>query len=205
VEVIDLGLIDYKKAYDYQIELVEKRRNNLIKDTLVILEHYPVITMGRSAKKENLLSQIEGVPVFSVDRGGDITAHFPGQVVVYPIIDLKTRGRDVHKYLRDLEQVVINFLGIYGIKGARKNGFTGVYVNDEKICSIGIGVKNWITFHGFALNVGSDLSIFDAMVPCGIKGIRMTSMEKLLGINMDRSEVHNKMSHLLESSFLIES
>ncbi|OGF50189.1 MAG: lipoyl(octanoyl) transferase [Candidatus Firestonebacteria bacterium RIFOXYA2_FULL_40_8] len=202
MEVKNLGLVEYKKAHAYQLELVEKRKKNEIPDTLILLEHPAVITLGRSTHKENLLNRPADVPVIEIERGGDITAHFPGQLTGYLIFDLRNRGKDVHRFMRDIEQSILDFLSSYGIKGERKPGFTGVYVNGEKICSIGIGVKGWITFHGFGLNIGTDLSVFDAMVPCGIKNMKMTSLEKLLNKETNKAEVEKRITEAIQKTFV---
>lgn len=195
---MNLGLIDYVKAYKIQKDLVEKRKKNLISDTLVILEHLSVITVGRTGKKKNIIDfarrgGFAHPEIVETDRGGDVTCHYPGQVVVYPIIDLKKRNKDVHKHLRDLEEVIIRFLRLYDIYAARRSGYTGVWVDNKKIASIGIGVKQWITYHGFAMNISSDLSCFDWIVPCGIPGVEMTSLEKLLGKKVDRIKVREEV------------
>ena len=201
MDVLKPGQVEYQKAYAYQLELVAKRKKNEIPDTLILLEHPPVITLGRSARKENLVKTASGIPVIDIDRGGDITAHFPGQITGYLILDLKERGRDVHKFMSDIEGAVIEFLELYGIKGERRKGFTGVYVKGDKICSIGIGVKSWITFHGFGLNIGTDLSVFDSMIPCGIKGIKMTSVEKLLGKKVSMKEAEDQIALTITNIF----
>ncbi|MEI6846052.1 MAG: lipoyl(octanoyl) transferase LipB [Candidatus Firestonebacteria bacterium] len=201
MELLSLGLVEYKKARAYQLELVEKRKKSEISDTLILLEHPAVITLGRSAHKENLLKAPAGIPVLEIERGGDITAHFPGQLTGYLIVDLKNRGRDVHKFMRDIEQVIIDFLAGFDLKGERLPGFTGVYVDGDKICSIGIGVKNWITFHGFGLNIGRDLSVFDAMVPCGIKNMKMTSLEKLLNKTTNKKDIERRITTAVNSIF----
>ncbi|OGF45445.1 MAG: lipoyl(octanoyl) transferase [Candidatus Firestonebacteria bacterium RIFOXYC2_FULL_39_67] len=201
MEVKRLGLVEYRKAHVYQLELIEKRKKNEISDTLILLEHPSVITLGRSARKENLLNMPSDVPVIEIERGGDITAHFPGQITGYLIFDLKSRGRDVHKFMRDIEQSVIDFLSFYGIKGERRQGFTGVYVKGDKICSIGLGVKSWITFHGFGLNIGTDLSVFDLMVPCGIKNLKMTSVERLLNKKTDRKDIEERIAEAVKKVF----
>ena len=201
MDVLKSGLVEYKKAYALQLELVEKRKKNEIPDTLILLEHPAVITMGRTSHKENLVKPKEGVPVIEIDRGGDITAHFPGQLTGYLIFDLKERGRDVHQFMHDIEEAIIGFLKGYGIKGERRKGFTGVYVVGDKICSIGIGVKSWISYHGFGLNIGKDLSVFDSMVPCGIKNIKMTSLELLLGRKVAMEEAIERVSEAVKKVF----
>jgi lipoate-protein ligase B len=210
-----LGMVDYQEALNLQLSLIEKRRNEEIDDVLLLLEHPPTFTMGRSGKTEHLLlSQEElkkrGIHFEVISRGGDITYHGPGQLVGYPILDLDKFNRDVHQYLRGIEEVIIRALGDFEIKAERIKGFTGVWVGGapntlplyrypspgrEKIASIGVGIKNWITYHGFALNVNTDLSYFDMMIPCGIQGVKMTSMKKFLGMaeNIEMADVETSV------------
>ena len=186
INVYKIGLVSYETALDLQLRLLEKRKNGEIGDTLLLLEHPPTFTIGRKGLKEHLLINEKyllehGIHFHQISRGGDITFHGPGQIVGYPIIDLNSRGRDVHKYLRGLEDLIILVLEDYGIKANRIEGLTGVWVNGHKIASIGVGVKRWITYHGFALNVNTDLSYFDMIVPCGIPDVKMTSIAGWLG------------------------
>jgi lipoate-protein ligase B len=195
-KALRLGMVDYQKALDLQLSLIEKRRKEEIEDVLLLLEHPPTFTMGSSGKTEHLLkSQDElkrrGIHFEIISRGGDITYHGPGQLVGYPILDLDWFDRDIHQYLRNIEETIIRALGDFKIKAERIKGFTGVWVNQEKIASIGVGIKKWITYHGFALNVNTDLSYFDMMVPCGIPNVKMTSMKQLLG---NRNNL--KMAHV---------
>ncbi len=173
------GLVDYAAASAWQQTLVAQRIAAEIPDSLVLLEHPPVFTLGRGGDERYLLDPGQ-VPVHRVGRGGEVTFHGPGQLVGYPILDLKRHGKDVHRYLRLLEDVVIATLAAWGITATRRDGLTGVWVGTDKIASIGIGVRRWVTFHGFALNVNTDLSYFSAIVPCGLSGVRMTSMQGLL-------------------------
>ena len=173
------GLVDYAAASAWQQTLVAQRIAAEIPDSLVLLEHPPVFTLGRGGDESYLLDPGQ-VPVHRVGRGGEVTFHGPGQLVGYPILDLKRHGKDVHRYLRLLEDVVIATLAAWGITATRRDGLTGVWVGTDKIASIGIGVRRWVTFHGFALNVNTDLSYFSAIVPCGLSGVRMTSMQELL-------------------------
>lgn len=182
-----LGSMDYASAWQYQRELVRQRRAGTIPDTLLLLEHCPpVITLGRASHREHLLvssEQLEqmGIQLVESDRGGDITYHGPGQLVGYPVLDLRHHGRDVHLYLRNLEEAIIIALDHFGIGGHQKEGLTGVWVGDEKIAAIGIKVSHWITMHGFALNVCPNLSHFGLIVPCGIRNKGVTSLQNLLG------------------------
>jgi len=183
--ILDIGLIDYSDALKMQQELVAKRRSGQIADSILILEHPPVFTIGRSGSRDNLLvgerSLIEkGIKVLDVDRGGDITFHSPGQLVGYPIINLKERTKDLHGYLRDLEETVILFLKKYGIPGERVKGATGVWTGTKKIAFIGIAAKDWVTYHGLSININNDLDFFSMMNPCGMKNIEVTSLKNIL-------------------------
>lgn len=180
-KILNLGLTDYKKALNIQLDLLDKRKNNLIPDTLILLQHPPTITIGRGGDLKNLLvSQSylkdRGIYFEQISRGGDITFHGPGQIVAYPIMDLNNLGRDIHKYLRSLEHLIIDMLKNYGIKASGFKGITGVWSNDKKIASIGIGVKRWITYHGFAININNDLNYYDMIIPCGLSKVRMTNV-----------------------------
>jgi lipoate-protein ligase B len=186
LNVYRIGLVSYKTALDLQMRLLERRMNGEIGDMLLLLEHPPTFTIGRKGKKENLLMNEKylserGIHFQEISRGGDITFHGPGQLVGYPIIDLNSKGRDVHNYLRGLENMIISVLKEYDIEASRIEGLTGVWVKGHKIASIGVGVKRWITYHGFALNVNTDLSYFDMIVPCGIPDVKMTSITGWLG------------------------
>ena len=180
-KILNLGLTDYKKALNIQLDLLDKRKNNLIPDTLILLQHPPTITIGRGGDLKNLLVsksylKDRGIYFEQISRGGDITFHGPGQIVAYPIMDLNNLGRDIHKYLRSLEHLIIDMLKNYGIKASGFKGITGVWSNDKKIASIGIGVKRWITYHGFAININNDLNYYDMIIPCGLSKVRMTNV-----------------------------
>ena len=175
----DLGLLDYSASLELQHTLVKQRQIGDIPDTLVLLEHPPVFTLGRGGDEKYLLNP-GSIPVHRIGRGGEVTFHGPGQLVGYPILDLTQHGKDVHRYLRQLEEVLISVLSEWNIEAARRNGLTGVWVGVEKIASIGIGVRRWVTLHGLALNVCPDLSYFSSIVPCGLEGVRMTSMQEVL-------------------------
>ncbi|MSQ47549.1 MAG: lipoyl(octanoyl) transferase [Deltaproteobacteria bacterium] len=177
----DLGCLEYPRALIVQEDLLHRRREGTGHDALLLVEHPPVFTLGRGAEEKNLLTPRE-VPVHRVSRGGEVTFHGPGQLVGYPLIDLANHGRDVHLYLRGLEAVLIDVLATCGIAARREVGKTGVWVNEKKIASIGVGVRRWVTYHGFALNVTTDLSYFADIVPCGLVGVRMTSMAELLPV-----------------------
>jgi lipoyl(octanoyl) transferase len=188
IEIARLGTVDYESALGLQDALVAARRDDLIGDTLLLLEHPHVFTLGRGADARYLREARPGVPVFRVSRGGQVTYHGPGQLVGYPILKLEGADRDIHVYLRRLEQTMIDALAKLGIAAKRRAGLTGVWVGERKLGSIGVGLRRWITLHGFALNVTSDLDYFGAMVPCGIAGVEMTSVERELGREAGRRE-----------------
>ena len=200
MDVLQLGLIPYKEAFEKQLELVEKRIKGEIPDTLLLLEHPPVITLGRSAKKENILNS-KKVEIIEVNRGGDVTCHFPGQIVGYPILDLSKRGKDIHKYMRDIEEVLINFLAGYGITGTRVEGKTGVFVGHDKIASIGVAAKQWTSYHGFAINIKKDISVFDTIIPCGLQGVKATSVEILLKKNIEMKDAYEGITEEFKEVF----
>ena len=180
------GLIEYHEAYQLQRELLSERLDGRIADTLLLLEHPPTITIGKSGKLENVLATPthlarEKVSLVFVDRGGDVTYHGPGQIVGYPIFDLRERGKDAHKYLHKLEEVLIRTLNDFSIKSGRDSNHAGVWVEGEEIAAIGLRVKKWITMHGFALNVNPNLAHFSLINPCGFTDRKATSMAHLLG------------------------
>ena len=178
LEVIRAGTVPYEDALGWQRRIAEDRiAGRLPHDVLLLLEHPPVVTLGRNAHAVNLLHPA-GIEVFEVERGGDVTFHGPGQLVGYPILDLRAYKQDLHWYLRTLEQTLIDALGILAIPAERNPGLTGVWTRGRKIASIGIHVKQWVTWHGFALNVTTDLTHFERIVPCGIQGVEMTSVER---------------------------
>jgi lipoyl(octanoyl) transferase len=178
-----LGQMEFARALALQEQIVlKKRHDSSVDDELLLLEHEPVYTIGRTPDQSSLLGTGHlPHPLFVINRGGQATYHGPGQLMGYPIIDLRRCGQDLHKYLRWLEQLLIEFLAEHGIAASRRESLTGVWVGDRKIASIGVGVRHWITMHGFALNVCGDLSPFNHIVPCGINDVAMTSMEKETG------------------------
>jgi lipoate-protein ligase B len=197
-----LGLVRYAEALELQTELRDRRLAGEVGDTVLLLEHPDVVTFGRGASGEHARLSDEqlrarGYDVERVNRGGDVTWHGPGQLIGYPILDLAKRGRDVHVYLRELEGVLIDALADFGIAARRRDGYTGVWLDEaSKIASIGVGVRRWVTLHGFALNVDCDLERFDVIVACGLTGVRMTSMREQLGA-VDRASVTDRVeSHL---------
>jgi lipoyl(octanoyl) transferase len=179
LNVARLGTVDYTVALEMQEAMVQARMRDRIGDTLLILEHPHVYTLGRGGDERYLLARRPEVPVYRVSRGGQVTYHGPGQLIGYPILKLEGRARDVHRYLRMLEELMIGVLGRRGVESARHPGLTGVWVGASKIGSIGVGIRRWVTLHGFAVNVCCDLSFFEAIVPCGIDGCVMTSVAAL--------------------------
>jgi lipoyl(octanoyl) transferase len=181
--IVRLGQMAYGEALELQREVARARISGEIpQDVLLLVEHPPVVTLGRTSKQKNLVSSpaflaSRGVELFEVERGGDVTFHGPGQLVGYPIIDLKRHKQDLHWFLRQVEEGLIRTLSEYGIPGERSAGYTGVWTGGRKIASIGVHARDWVTWHGFALNVTTDLSYFDFIVPCGIVGVQMTSIE----------------------------
>ncbi len=196
--VYQLGTIEYDNAYYWQQKLLIERLNDQIEDTLLLLEHPPVITVGKSGKMENVLASQaqlaeEGVSLVFTDRGGDVTYHGPGQIVGYPIFDLRERGRDAHQYLRNLEEVLIRTLNDFSIKSGRDSGHAGVWVKDEEIAAVGLSIRKWITMHGFALNVSTDLAQFSLINPCGFTNRKATSMAQLIGQTIPMKKVTEKL------------
>ena len=205
-----LGLMAYGEALEYQRAVARARISGEIpQDVLLLVEHPPVVTLGRASKERHLLASAEqlaarGVELFDVERGGDVTFHGPGQLVGYPIIDLKRHRRDLHWYLRTLEAALIAALGEFGVQAERNVGFTGVWTGGRKIASIGVHARDWVTWHGFALNVMTDLGYFDVMVPCGIEAVTMTSIGRELGGNTpDMSRVESAAIAALASAFAL--
>jgi lipoyl(octanoyl) transferase len=193
LEVRELGLMRYGAAWDLQKSLAEKRKQALIADQLLLVEHPHVLTLGRNGHGENILASRKrleqlGIEYFEIDRGGDVTYHGPGQIVGYPIVDLKEWKRDVVAYVRAVEEAVIRALRRFGIEGSREAGATGVWTPQGKICAIGVHISRWVTTHGFALNWTTDLEYFRHIVPCGLAR-PVTSMDKL-GIHVTREQVH---------------
>jgi len=218
----DIGLIDYKKAWDFQEEFFNKTlsiksknkkeaTSNKTENHLIFCEHPHVYTLGKSGKKENLLVNKEylksrGASFYKTNRGGDTTYHGPGQIVGYPIFDLDKFFHDIHKYLRLLEESVILTLKDYGVKGERSDGETGVWLDvgmpsARKICALGVKASRWVTMHGFAFNINTDLSYFKNIIPCGIVGKNVTSLEQEIGRKVDIEKVKEKLKKNIELSF----
>jgi lipoyl(octanoyl) transferase len=207
LDVRDLGTVAYAEALRLQEELVVARRAGEMGDTLLLLQHPHVITMGTGTHEENILISAGererlGVELFRAGRGGDVTYHGPGQLVGYPILDLKPDRCDLHRYLRDLEEVLILTLGDFGLVAERRDGMTGVWVADRKLAAIGVRVSSgWITSHGFALNVATDLTYFDAIVPCGIREYGVGSMSGAAGREVPLAEASERVVHHFRAVF----
>lgn len=191
-QVEDLGLIEYKDAWELQKQIVVRVREGE-PQRLLVCEHKPVLTLGRLADPQNLLISNDKlkereIEIYNVDRGGEITLHCPGQLVIYPIFDLNYYGKDLHLFMHQLEQIIIDLLGDFDIVADRSKGQTGVWVDQRKIASIGIGVKGWISFHGLSLNVNTDLSLYSIIKPCGLN-VEMTSLQALKSQPIDINSV----------------
>jgi lipoate-protein ligase B len=187
-EVVDWGVRDYRESLEAMRSLVRARRERSVEDTLILVEHPPVVTVG--VEGDDGGASASGLPVVTVERGGHATYHGPGQLVGYPIVDLEPRGRDVRRFVHDVEEIVVRAVGAFGVKGRHVSGRRGVWVEgSRKIASIGIAVDHWVTFHGFALNVDLDLSAFDRFHPCGFDGSVMTSLARETGRPVPLSEV----------------
>jgi len=193
-----LGRMDYGSALVEQEKIVQRHSGN----TLLLLEHEPVYTIGRTPDQSSLRSGTLPHPVVTTNRGGQATYHGPGQLVGYPIIDLNPLRRDLHHYLRVIEELLILTLDSWHIQASRREGLTGAWVNDRKIASIGVGVKKWITMHGFALNVASDLTGFDSITPCGIAGVEMTSLSRELKQEISVEDCARKCESIFKDQLL---
>ncbi len=194
-----LGLLPYGEALQLQEALVSRRQRGEIDDTLLLLQHTPVVTLGRSANRENVLFsrealQARGVALFETGRGGDVTYHGPGQVIGYPIIDLSPDRRDVHRYVRDLEDVMISTCADYSVAAQRIPGMSGCWVGEGKIGAVGVRIARWVTSHGFAFNVATDLDAFDLIVPCGITDRSVTSLAAELGHEVPVPDVMDRLA-----------
>ena len=205
----DLNSIDYKEAWDLQKSIHQLRVENKLDDMFFMLEHPHTYTLGKTADKKNLVSNQNylndnKISVYDIDRGGDITYHGPGQIVGYPIISLTNWYQDTHKYLRAIEEVIINVCSDYGLTGVRVPEYTGVWIEDRKICAIGIKVSRWVTMHGFAFNVNTDLNLFDGIIPCGISDKSVTSLNKELEKEIDLNEVKENIIYHFYNIFKYE-
>jgi len=190
--VQNIGRKSYKAVWDLQKEMQQQRINGNIEDTLILVEHDPVYTLSRD----------ESIDVFNIERGGDITFHGPGQLVVYPILDLSNYKKSVSWYMRTLEQVLIDTLIEFKIIAQRNEGLTGVWVGDKKIAALGVRISRWVTMHGFSLNVNPDLSFYDGIIPCGIFDHGVTSMEQLLGETQNNDNVKNMVIEKFNKCFI---
>jgi lipoyl(octanoyl) transferase len=207
--LLKTGLLDYQSAWDLQRSLHQARVKGKIADTLVLTEHPHTYTIGKAGGEENLTTKeavlkSQGITVYRIDRGGNITYHGPGQIVGYPILDLHNYYLDVHRFLRNLEEVIIQTLAEYKIQAGRVAGLTGVWVNEAKIAAIGIKVSRWVTMHGFAFNVNTDLSFFGNIIPCGISEKPVTSMSKLLGRKINITIVQDKICKKFSKIFQVD-
>ncbi len=196
--IIDLGLIDYQKAWDLQHQLWSRRVEEELPDMLLVLEHPHVITLGRRGNRSHLITSPEAlermkIPIFHVERGGDVTYHGPGQIVLYPILNLKDYGYRLVRYVSQLEEVALSVLKDFGIVGRRDPLNRGVWVEGEKIASVGVAIKRWVSFHGLSLNYETDLKYFELINPCGLDGRKMTSMAKILGTKISRERLIERM------------
>ena len=204
-----LGRVPYAEGLQIQEQLVAERQAGRIVDVLLLLEHDPVFTMGRNARAENVLLSPEalraqGFGIFETGRGGDVTYHGPGQVVGYPILELPTDRRDVHRYVRDLEEVMIRACADYGVTATRIAGKTGTWVGTEKVGAIGVRIARWVTSHGFALNVTNDLAPFALIVPCGIRDHGVTSLSRLVGREVAVDEAAGRLASHVATVFDLE-
>ena len=206
LEVRRLGRVPYARGLELQAERVAERQAGRIPDQLLLLEHDPVFTLGRNARSENVLHPAEalrarGFEVFETGRGGDVTYHGPGQVVGYPILDLAPDRRDVHRYVRDLEEVMMRTCAAYGLAASRVSGLTGTWLGELKIGAIGVRIARWVTSHGFAFNVSNDLGPFELIVPCGIRGRGVTSLEQALGRPVPLAEAMDRLAESFVAVF----
>jgi lipoyl(octanoyl) transferase len=209
IDIRRLGLVEYGDALELQRGLVEDRRAGRIPDTLLLLQHPPVITLGVRARNDRRhvvatpqALDAAGVAVYETGRGGDVTYHGPGQLVGYPILDLRPDRCDVHRYVRDIEEALIQATRSFGIRAARVAGLTGVWVDDEKLAAIGVRISRWITSHGFAYNVATDLDRFKLIVPCGIGDRGVTSLSRLLGRDVPMHEVEDVVAASFSAVFV---
>lgn len=211
MNIVRLGLMDYGRALEIQELLLDKRQHGQISDVLLLVEHPPVLTVGRSGKYSNIITGLEelktlGITVYDVSRGGDVTYHGPGQVIGYPIMNLENYGKDIKDFVWRIEEVFIRLLmGEYGITAHREEKkYTGVWVGDEKITAIGIAVKRWVTMHGFAFNVNTDLDHFKWINPCGITDKGVTSLQKILGNPLDFDKLNSLVTRYFCDVFSVQ-
>ena len=204
--ILNLGVMDYKEAWDLQHNLWSKRVQGALPDLLLLLEHPHVITLGRRGNRSHLIVSPEAleamqIPLFHVERGGDITYHGPGQMMAYPILGLKDYGYRLIRYVDQLEEVILRVLKEFGIEGRKDPSNRGIWVGDDKIASIGVAIKRWVSFHGLALNYETDLKFFDLIDPCGLVGTKMTTMEKILGKKVSQATLMERICFHFGSIF----
>ena len=204
--VIDIALMEYRRAWDFQKELVATKLRSHLPDILILLEHNPVITLGRRGNRHHLRASpevlaTEGIEIYHVERGGEVTYHGPGQIVGYPIVNLRNWRRDVSWYIFNLEEVLIRTLRDFGIEGTRNRVNRGVWVGDSKIGSIGVAIRRWVTYHGFSLNISPNMHHYSLITPCGLEGIEVTSVEGLLGGKTDPRRVRDSISRHFQHVF----
>jgi lipoate-protein ligase B len=205
-ETVDLGLIDYKDAWDKQRQIIKLVSVDNHESVLLLCRHFPVITVGRTGSRSNILAgchdlSSKGIKVYEVERGGDVTYHYPGQFVIYPIFNLVLLKKDIYWFLRKLEELTIDFLASFGVKAKRRYGFTGVWIGEKKICSIGISIKKWVTFHGLSININNDgIDGFSFIKPCGMD-IEMISLEEAIGNKIAIEVIKQKLSRKFSLTF----
>jgi lipoyl(octanoyl) transferase len=209
IQLIETGLLNYHDAWNLQKKLFQDVTENRNTNYLILTEHPAVITLGKNSDKQNIVSnsnilESQNIDVVEIDRGGDVTFHGPGQIVGYPVFNLEKFKKDVHWYLRSIEEVIIQTLTNYQITATRIKGLTGVWVENQKICAIGIKVTRWVTMHGFALNVATALNYFDHIVPCGISDKSVTSINQIINGSVDIKEVKENICKSFENIFQVE-
>ncbi len=202
--LFDLGRRDYMDVLHIQHNLLDLRGKNTIPDSLILVEHDPVFTVGKSIAPDGLPNNINGIPVIQIERGGQWTYHGPGQLVGYPILNLVSRNRDIHGFIRNLEEILILALKEFEISAERNPLQAGVWVKEKKIASIGAAIRRWLTFHGFALNVNVDLSYFSMITPCGLPSSTMTSMKFLLKHDVNFKDVKSSIIRMFQSTFQLQ-
>ena len=204
LQIQDLGLCSYKEVWDLQKNIHAERIAGKDQDTLLLVEHTPVYTFGKNAEKNHLLQHYpKNVQIYHIERGGEITFHGPGQLVGYPILDLNNYKKSISWYMRSLEQVIIDTLNLYGLEAIRKDGLTGVWIGDEKIAALGVRISRWVTMHGFALNVNTNLDYYDGIIPCGILEYGVTSMEKLFNYKINMDDMKKNLISCFRNIFLM--
>lgn len=206
MQVLNLGRRDYKEVWDLQKTIHHERVDNRIPNTLILVEHDPVITLGKSGRQDNVLFPVaslesRGLKYYKIERGGDVTFHGPGQLVGYPIFNVKEGLTGIKPFIERIEDAIIETVSDFGINAYKREKFIGVWTEKGKICSIGIAVKRWVSFHGFALNVNTDLEYFDLIVPCGLKNVEMTSMQQILGKQLSMDKVRETTIERFSSIF----